>query len=717
MRMSTVLPLGLGLTFGVMAWAAPTDDGKGDDPKSEEEGDEKAEDVEKVEEDGVEAAEEGAEAEPAAEPGADEEDPNQVSRGGEDDADPNQVSRDGDDSADPNQVARDGDDAETEDAEEPEASGDDEAEAAEEPASGEDAEGEEPRAEDGEDEAKAEGVTPESETAEAPAAAAGPVVDRDVVVLSDLHMGLGKTADGQWDPREDFRWTWALSSFFDHLAADDKPVDLVINGGLLNLWEVPDGIDCMGADCSEEQAVAIAEQIVAAHALDLQVIGHFSRRNGNVVYVVPGVQDAGLVHDAVWETVQAALVTDLDVEALADLGPQPEEPEEPEELEPAEGEEGEAEEPADEQDLLDTDEDELLAEEARKAEEAAAEAVELAKIGPPLIFRVNGSWANADGRIVVEPGGTFASDPVAAQTVFNAVEGDSPLVDNLRPMAKGAVQTLGDGSEDPDAATSLIHDYALITAPTVRNKRLTDRFGHDSEPKWNLKKARKRGYLLYVDALHPDDRVRPNLLNGNGEWTALRKSLNKAASQASDMELTAFCDRIAIYNGLYGERGVYPRCDGYNGKTTRIAAGRAQWFGEYLDEKAPRASIYVYGSTHQPEVWNVDLPNAGRSIEVYNTGAFQRLLDDTTHRELAARMTGGQAQDLTPAELQGALSGLDLRHLPACYGAMVITVEDEEPEPALKHWYMPKGAEQGELLDLCDRTCGWVSESCQGRMR
>ena len=29
---------------------------------------------------------------------------------------------------------------------------------------------------------------------------------RPIVVVSDFHMGLGRRADRQWDPKEDFRW-------------------------------------------------------------------------------------------------------------------------------------------------------------------------------------------------------------------------------------------------------------------------------------------------------------------------------------------------------------------------------------------------------------------------------------------------------------------------------------------------------------------------------
>ena len=36
---------------------------------------------------------------------------------------------------------------------------------------------------------------------------------RKIVLISDLHLGLGRNADGRWNPMEDFRWTAALKGF------------------------------------------------------------------------------------------------------------------------------------------------------------------------------------------------------------------------------------------------------------------------------------------------------------------------------------------------------------------------------------------------------------------------------------------------------------------------------------------------------------------------
>ena len=60
---------------------------------------------------------------------------------------------------------------------------------------------------------------------------------RPIVVISDFHMGLGRRADGTWDPKEDFRWTGALRGFLSELSRRNSDrTDLVIAGDFLELW-------------------------------------------------------------------------------------------------------------------------------------------------------------------------------------------------------------------------------------------------------------------------------------------------------------------------------------------------------------------------------------------------------------------------------------------------------------------------------------------------
>ena len=555
------------------------------------------------------------------------------------------------------------------------------------------------KADDGEDNDKA-GVEP-----------VPPPDPRNIVVINDLHLGLGQHKDGTWDERDDFRWTRALSAFLDEIIKKGEPTDLVIAGGLLELWQPPAGVSCKGPDCSGEQWTAIAKAIVKAHTLDLALLGRFSRQNSNVVYVLPGLHDGAIEEDAVWELVNEAMRTEVDEAALAALEPVTFEPEPVEEKakEEAEGKEG-----AEEEDLLADDED--LLEEEDEEEVVEEEPEPEIELGPHMIFRVtDGVWASPDGQVVVDPGQSYVAAAKFAQAMVNATESEKPLIDNLRPGPMGAVFALANEWEDAEQVASLLHDYSLLTTPNQRRKGLMDA-GTDEPPKWNLKKARKRGHLLYVDLLDPDVPVRPLLLNGEEQrWLNLRNTLEQRVGALPDDELSAFCDRTAIHNSIYGTRGAYPRCDGYRGTTTRISGGREVWLANRLGpffEKYRAMDTYIYGSTHAAEFWTVSTPERTQPVAVFNSGAFQRLADPLTHRLLTAKLMGKEVVDLTSDDLNQALGAFDLRHLPACYSTVFVHYEEEAPVTSFKNWYMPKKAKTGELLEACDEKCGWVSEQC-----
>ena len=62
-------------------------------------------------------------------------------------------------------------------------------------------------------------------------AQAAPANDRTTIVLSDLHMGIGRDPSGAWHPFEDARWASELGRFLTAVdAAGQSAVDLVLNG-------------------------------------------------------------------------------------------------------------------------------------------------------------------------------------------------------------------------------------------------------------------------------------------------------------------------------------------------------------------------------------------------------------------------------------------------------------------------------------------------------
>ncbi|HIE94878.1 MAG TPA: hypothetical protein EYQ83_19200, partial [Acidobacteria bacterium] len=126
---------------------------------------------------------------------------------------------------------------------------------------------------------------------------------RRAVVLSDLHMGEGRDADGQWSPYEDFRWADDFDQFLTALATEDsRPTDLILNGDTFELGR-SDEIPCDHADpglgCTQTEALARLERVLTAHAGELAALGDFARSGDNRVVLVPGEDDAALLFPAV----------------------------------------------------------------------------------------------------------------------------------------------------------------------------------------------------------------------------------------------------------------------------------------------------------------------------------------------------------------------------------------------------------------------------------
>jgi hypothetical protein len=511
---------------------------------------------------------------------------------------------------------------------------------------------------------------------------------------------LGQDRKGRWLATEDFRWTRALATYLDALMDRDEPVDLVIAGGLVNLWQAPRDLSCSGPDCQGEQVVKTAQAIVAAHGQDLALLGRFARVNDNRLYVIPSTKEGAFADAKVWGPIKEAMLNEVDEEALAALQPPPP-------PEPAQEEEGA---------------EDLLAEEDGEDDEPEVEEAiekEPRELGEAQIYVVSdGVWASVNGQVVVSPGDALGPDPRFVQSIINQREAKLPLIDNLRPFSRGALLSLGGDPKRPEAIAAFLHDYAIHTTPSRRSRHLKNE-GSDNTPEWNAKKARKRGHLFFVDSLHPDLDVRAGLLNGQGEyWLSLREALSEEAESLSASEVDAICDKIAINNGTFGLKGSYPRCDLGRDDTTRISAGKGAWLSEKIREQHPgqdTMGVFVYGATNEPEAnWEVPKDRRGRDmVTVYNSGAFQRVADAKIYRAMTAKLLGKRDGDVTNREMTATLGKLDLRHFPACYSTVIVEFEGAIPSADLKHWYLPEKAQEGNFVTACDRRCGWAAEMCR----
>jgi hypothetical protein len=128
------------------------------------------------------------------------------------------------------------------------------------------------------------------------------------VVISDLHMGSGRNAGGQWLSTEDFRWATEFARFLETISRDgNSAVDLIVNGDAFELTTPECGVGDASVGCSETAAVARLETILKQHAAEIDALGQFARAGSNHVTFVPGDQDAALLFPQVASRLIAAL--------------------------------------------------------------------------------------------------------------------------------------------------------------------------------------------------------------------------------------------------------------------------------------------------------------------------------------------------------------------------------------------------------------------------
>jgi UDP-2,3-diacylglucosamine pyrophosphatase LpxH len=145
--------------------------------------------------------------------------------------------------------------------------------------------------------------------------------DRLVLVISDLHMGVGALNDFDCDIEEQ------LVAFLEHWRREPRDVELVINGDLLDFVQAPPfsgrELEAVSATpavplCfTEEQSLGKFRAIASQHGNALDALGAFVSSPGKQVTIMPGNHDA----DLFWPGVQSALTARLCTGGHAQLQP------------------------------------------------------------------------------------------------------------------------------------------------------------------------------------------------------------------------------------------------------------------------------------------------------------------------------------------------------------------------------------------------------------
>ncbi len=128
------------------------------------------------------------------------------------------------------------------------------------------------------------------------------------IILSDLHLGEGHQ-QGRPNPLDDFTEDRRLAELLDHWAAqatEERPVELILNGDILDLLKVrvngvfPEVVD-------EACALAKLNRIIDGHPICFEAFRRFSDSPYRRIIYLPGNHDIDLVFPMVAERARVAM--------------------------------------------------------------------------------------------------------------------------------------------------------------------------------------------------------------------------------------------------------------------------------------------------------------------------------------------------------------------------------------------------------------------------
>ena len=504
---------------------------------------------------------------------------------------------------------------------------------------------------------------------------------RLIAVIADLHMGGGRDAGGDWQAGEDFRWADELEGFLAALDAEGAgATDLVLNGDTFELAAA----DCVRDDpalgCTEPEALAELERVLAAHAREIEALAAFARAGSNRVVLVPGDRDAALLFPAVRARVEEALGA-----ARADVS-------------------------------------------AAGAWTSSDGQVHV-EHGHQIGWRAD-RFADWPAPFIERAGRLHLERPWGARTAGALIrehEQRYPVVDNFADAGAGLTYALAAaGTADLGAAAADLVRYVLFRMPWQQFRVDLD-VGDVQPPAWDLAAVRARGPAFLVDSLPADDLFRPL-----AQRALEAGALGELTSALSDEELTALCDyraatrrarrRFERYLTQFDPQGPpvaeCPRLpDSRGGQFDYFWRTRDLIYGRRLEtvqaglaDRGRPIAIFVHGHTQlvdwrqrvllstsqgRPVIFDGFSPvrNALTPV-VINGGAWQRTITPVQFLRLQA------AAGLPAAEL---LRVLRPEHLAPCYSFVRIDPYEATPAaPAVRYWRQAEGG-AWELAGECGR--------------
>lgn len=508
---------------------------------------------------------------------------------------------------------------------------------------------------------------------------------RRIVVIGDLHMGVGRDDTGAWHVTEDFRWDDELAAFLRALAAESDTTDLILNGDTFELW--PESEDaCAHSEltlgCTETEALAQLDRVLSAHGPAIDALASFARAGSNRIVVVPGDHDAALLWPALRSRVEQALGAPgvrITVSTTGDW---------------------------------DSDDGQVHVEHGHQIGDRDSRYAAWPK---PFLER---------------GGETYLERPWGAQVAGAFLDWQGtlyPVVDNFADEGAGVALAVGaDGLTELGRDTPQYLRYLLFRMPWQQFRVDLDA-GDVEAPTWDLAAVRAEG-PAFLDASFADD----DPFKSAAEEARSDGRLDALMAQLTDDELTAVCDyraalrrarrRFERYLTQNDPRGPPVRecprvAESRGGQFDYFWRTRDRVYGDAIAAADARRSsnlspiaIFVHGHTHLVD-WRqrvLQMTRLGREVivdgfspvrnalapVVINGGAWQRTITPVQFGRLQA------VHGMSDVEL---LTTLQPEHLAPCYSFVQVEAYAETPErPAIRYWRQTENG-QWALASACGR--------------
>jgi UDP-2,3-diacylglucosamine pyrophosphatase LpxH len=485
--------------------------------------------------------------------------------------------------------------------------------------------------------------------ASAPARAAS---DRYVYFISDSHFGIGHTSSGgTWDNYEDARWPDDLAAFLTYVdQTAGGRADLVMNGDTFELWQSRE-VPCKyagekGTGCSASDARRRLQRVVSQHAREMKMLGEFTRKGSNRLFLVVGNHDVALLLPGMEDLVRAALQLGPERFALLRSG------------------------------LWESDDHLILAEHGH---EIPTDPNAFPGWPDKVVFQ-----RKQEAHVPRPWGEQFV------QEFYNQFESRYPAIDNFTSDGDGIGYALR--AEGVVGSAVGVASFLKFLAFRQSWKQFGQVLGTDSDnPQWDIAAERKKGSQFLVDSFPKNEGVRvavtPNNRHDVDEFVRNPEML-------SDGEIREICDArreraksgapiltCQTTSGLGTDEGTL------GSVADNLLRRRDARINTHLAALNKKPRIFIYSHTHAADRFTL----SDSKIAVFNTGAWQRLLTKAEFEKMVG------ASDPIPF-----FRKLTPDDLAACYTFVLVAPYKDTPRGALKTWRRAAASKQWEASD---KTC------------